>query len=268
MSTNPTVKLLIIDDHPLFRQGVRYSLETNEEIAVVGEASTAEEALEWLSNVDHNNEPNVVLVDLNLPEMNGLDLTRQLRRQYPNLGVVMLSMHENDEQAFQALQSGAAAYRSKDVKPDDLQETLLRVATGEYVINDMLMEEPKVASHVLSQFRSLPQDLSVTPDADFPIFTPLSEREIEVLEHIAVGGSNKSIAEDLHISTQTVKNHISSILRKLSLNDRTQAVLYALRRGWIDAPEAISFSSEDLHDIPPPPRLELDFGEDEDREDA
>lgn len=255
MSTNPTVKLLIIDDHPLFRQGVRYSLETNEEITVMGEASTAEEALEWLSSVDHNQEPNVVLVDLNLPGMSGLELTRQLRRRYPNLGVVMLSMHENDEQAFQALQSGAAAYRSKDVQPTELKETLLRVARGEYVINDMLMEEPKVASHVLSQFRSLPQDLSITPDADFPIFTPLSEREIEVLERIAVGGSNKSIAEELHISTQTVKNHISSILRKLSLNDRTQAVLYALRRGWIDAPEAISFVSEESPEIRSSPGL-------------
>jgi DNA-binding NarL/FixJ family response regulator len=107
------------------------------------------------------------------------------------------------------------------------------------VINDVVLEEPKVASRLLSQFRNLPQDLSSAPDQDFPLFTPLSDREIEVLERIAAGGSNKEIADTLKISTQTVKNHISSILRKLSLNDRTQAVLYALRRGWIEAPGEI-----------------------------
>lgn len=239
MSPNPTVRVLIVDDHPLFRQGVRYTLTTDPMVTVVGEAASAEDAIEWLDAIDQSQEPNVVLADLNLPGMNGLDLTRQLRRQYPNLGVVVLSMHENDEQAFQALQAGAAAYRSKDVKPKDLLEVLQRVAHGEYVINDVVLEEPKIASRLLSQFRNLPQDISSTPDVDFPIFTPLSEREIEVLERIAIGGSNKEIADELGISTQTVKNHISSILRKLSLNDRTQAVLYALRRGWIEAPEAI-----------------------------
>jgi two-component system response regulator DegU len=124
-------------------------------------------------------------------------------------------------------------------------DMLRRVARGEYVINDMV-EEPKVASRLLSQFRSLPQQLSASPEHDIPIFTPLSDREIEVLERIASGGSNKEIADILGISTQTVKNHISSILRKLSLNDRTQAVLYALRRGWIEAPGAPKASkSED-----------------------
>lgn len=238
MPPNITVKLLIIDDHPLFRQGVRWTLSSaSSDVHVVGEASTAEEALDWMSNITSSQEPNVILVDLNLPQMNGLEFTRNLRRQYPNIGVVMLSIHESDEQAFNALQAGAAAYRSKEIKPADLVDVLQRVARGEYVINDVV-EEPKVASRVLSQFRSLPQHVSTTPDNDFPIFTPLSDREIEVLERIADGGSNKEIADVLGISTQTVKNHISSILRKLSLNDRTQAVLYALRRGWIEAPGA------------------------------
>jgi DNA-binding NarL/FixJ family response regulator len=101
---------------------------------------------------------------------------------------------------------------------------------------------------LLSQFRNLPQDLSAAPDTDFPLFTPLSDREIEVLERIAAGGSNKEIADTLKISTQTVKNHISSILRKLSLNDRTQAVLYALRRGWIEAPDDIKGGPRGLED--------------------
>jgi two-component system, NarL family, response regulator DegU len=236
---NVSVKLLIVDDHPLFRQGVRSALSIYDEIDIVAEASSGEEALSWLLSTPPNLEPNVVLADLNLPGISGLELTRQLRHQYPSVGVVMLSIYEGDEQAFSALQAGAAAYRSKDINPKDLAEMLRRVARGEYVINDVVLEEPKVASRLLSQFRSLPQDLSANSDADFPLFTPLSDREIEVLERIASGGSNKEIADTLGISTQTVKNHISSILRKLSLNDRTQAVLYALRRGWIEAPDQI-----------------------------
>jgi DNA-binding NarL/FixJ family response regulator len=233
------VKLLIVDDHPLFRQGVRSALSIYDEIDIVFESSSGEDALNWLLSAPPNQEPNVVLVDLNLPGMSGLELTRQLRHQYPSVGVVMLSIYEGDEQAFSALQAGAAAYRSKDINPRDLADILRRVARGEYVINDVVLEEPKVASRLLSQFRNLPQDVSANPDADFPLFTPLSDREIEVLERIAAGGSNKEIADTLGISTQTVKNHISSILRKLSLNDRTQAVLYALRRGWIEAPDTI-----------------------------
>lgn len=239
MSPNSPVKLLIVDDHPLFRQGVRAALSIYRDIIIVEEASSAEDALQRLSVAPPNMEPNVALVDLNLPAMNGLDLTRQLRAQYPRLGVIMLSVHESDDQAFNALLAGASAYRSKDINPADLVEILRRVAHGEYVINDVVMEEPKIASRLLSEFRNLPQHISTMPDVEFPIFTPLSDREIEVLERIAAGGSNREIAEALKISTQTVKNHISSILRKLSLNDRTQAVLYALRRGWIETPDVI-----------------------------
>ncbi|NJN15015.1 MAG: response regulator transcription factor [Oscillochloris sp.] len=239
MPPNTTIKLLIVDDHPLFRQGVRWALSSEDDLAIVAEAASAETALEWLQEAGPNQEPNVMLVDLNLPRMNGLELTRQVRRQYPGTGVIILSMHENDEQAFNALRAGAAAYRSKDVKPQSLVEIVRRVARGEYVINDVVLEEPRVASRVLTQFRNLPNATSTSPEADFPIFTPLSDREIEVLERIASGGSNKEIADSLGISTQTVKNHISSILRKLSLNDRTQAVLFALRRGWIETPNEI-----------------------------
>ncbi|WP_322513609.1 response regulator transcription factor [Chloroflexus sp.] len=236
---NPTVKLLIVDDHPLFRQGVRWALSNEPGIQIVGEAGNGEEALQWLAKVDPSLEPNVMLVDLNLPGMSGLELTRQVRRQYASIAVVMLSMHESDEAAFNALRAGAAAYRSKDIKPAALADILRRVARGEYVINDVLTEEPRVASRILSQFRSLPEVQMVAEDLGLQIFTPLSEREIEVLERIAAGSSNKEIADALGISTQTVKNHISSILRKLSLNDRTQAVIFALRRGWIDTPQTI-----------------------------
>lgn len=253
MSANPAVKLLIVDDHPLFRQGVRAALSTCRDIVVVGEASSGEEALEWMNAAPPNLEPNAVVVDLNLPGMNGLELTRQLRLNYPSMGIVVLSIYESDEQAFNALRAGASAYRSKDVHPDELADVLRRVARGEYVINDVVLDDPKVAGRVLSQFRNLPNNMTSLQGTEFPLFTPLSDREIEVLERIAAGGSNREIAEALHISTQTVKNHISSILRKLSLNDRTQAVLYALRRGWIEAPGTI-------RNEPPSP----DSGDDED----
>jgi two-component system response regulator DegU len=228
-----SVNVLVVDDHPLFREGIRYALSNERDIAIVGQAATAEEAIELL----HRHEPNVILTDLNLPGINGIELTRQLRREYPSLGVIVLSVYQSDEQAFNALQAGAAAYYSKEISPAALAEALRRVARGEYLINDVIFEDPRVASRVLNQFRDLRSAIQEDAELDFTLFSPLSEREIEVLERIAQGGSNKEIADHLSISTQTVKNHISSILRKLSLNDRTQAVLYALRRGWIERPD-------------------------------
>ncbi|KPV51594.1 LuxR family transcriptional regulator, partial [Kouleothrix aurantiaca] len=157
MPPHLSIKLLIVDDHPLFRQGVRSALASYDDIDVVADVASAEEALAWLDAAPPNREPSVALVDLNLPGVSGLLLTRQLRHQYPSLGVVMLSIHEGDEHAFNALQAGAADYRSKDVNPKELADVIRRVARGEYVINDVV-EKPKVASRLLSQFRNLPQD--------------------------------------------------------------------------------------------------------------
>ncbi len=239
-----TINLLIVDDHPLFRQGVRYSLQDEHDLKVIGDASSAEEALEFISLTP----PDVAIVDINLPGMDGLELTRHIHRTYPSLGVIVLSMHESDEQAFNALRAGAAAYHSKDINSVQLAQVIRRVARGEYVINEVMFDEPRVAQRILTQFRDINRGVTTEADVDFSLFSPLSDREIEVLEKIAAGHSNKEIADSLSISTQTVKNHISSILRKLSLNDRTQAVIYALRRGWIDAPM----------DAPPPFQLPVD----------
>jgi two-component system, NarL family, response regulator DegU len=227
-----TINLLIVDDHPLFRQGVRWSLNDEQDIKVIGDMATAEEALEFVSL----SPPDVMLVDVDLPQMTGIELTRRLHRTYPNLGVIVLSTHENDEQAFNALRAGASAYYSKEIHPSQLAHSIRRVARGEYVINEVMFDEPKVAERILKQFRDQNRDVEASDEVNFAVFSPLSEREIEVLDKIAAGSSNKEIADSLRISTQTVKNHISSILRKLSLNDRTQAVIFALRRGWIETP--------------------------------
>jgi DNA-binding NarL/FixJ family response regulator len=207
-------------------------LHDEHDVKVVGDVSTSDEALEFIDVTP----PDVILIDLNLPRTDGLELTRSIRRTYPGLGVIVLSQHESDEQAFNALRAGAAAYYSKEIAPAQLAQAIRRVARGEYVINDVMFDEPKVAQRILTQFRDMNRDVVTEAEVDFSLFSPLSEREIEVLEKIAGGSSNKEIADALGISTQTVKNHISSILRKLSLNDRTQAVIYALRRGWIDTP--------------------------------
>lgn len=228
-----SINLLIVDDHPLFRQGVRWSLNEEQDIKVIGDAPSAEEGLEFISV----SPPDVVLVDINLPKMDGIEMARLVHRTYPSVGVIVLSMHESDEQAFNALRAGAAAYYSKEIHPSQLAQSIRRVARGEYVINEVMFDEPKVAARILNQFRDMSRGVTTAEDVDFSLFSPLSEREIEVLNKIAGGSANKEIADGLGISTQTVKNHISSILRKLSLNDRTQAVIYALRRGWIEAPE-------------------------------
>jgi DNA-binding NarL/FixJ family response regulator len=138
-------------------------------------------------------------------------------------------MHEDDEQLFSAIRAGANASPTKDIDPADLVQLIKRVARGEYLINENVLSRPFVASRVLDQFR----ELSQIDEVSGAVFSPLTPREVEILDCVAHGNSNKEIARQLNISDQTVKNHITSILRKLAVNDRTQAVIYALRHGWI-----------------------------------
>ena len=218
------IKILLVDDHPLFRQGVSHALSNFPDLEVVGEASDGQAAIRLVDKLS----PDVVVVDINLEGLNGLEATRVIRRRYPNVGVVILTMHEDDEQLFNAIKAGAAAYVTKDTSPDRLVDIIRRVGKGEYIINENLITKPFVASRVLKQFR----DLAALEDEE-NLFTPLTSREVEILDCIARGMSNKEIARQMSISDQTVKNHITSILRKLAVNDRTQAVIYALKRGWI-----------------------------------
>lgn len=219
------ISVMIVDDHPLFRQGLRRVIEAEDDMEVIIEVGDGEEALRLAQKM----VPDVIMMDLNIPTMNGLQVTRSLKASLPNIGVIMLTAYHDDEQIFHAIKAGAGAYYPKDVTPRKLIEAIRQVSQGNYVIDDNVLAKSQVASWLLKQF----EQISAVGGSPEDLFVPLSSREMEILQLIARGYSNKEIAHELGISRQTVKNHMTSILRKLSVNDRTQAALYALRRGWI-----------------------------------
>ena len=219
------ITVMIVDDHPVFRQGLRRVLESEDDLDVVAEVQDGEEALAEAKRL----APNVILLDINLPGMNGLQVARALKDTLLDISVIMLTAYHDDQQVFHAIRAGAAAYFPKDVSPRRLIEAIRLVHQGSYVVEDRVLEKPQVGAWLLEQFEQ-------ADDADDELgalLVPLSPREMEILQYIAQGKSNKEIAYDLGISRQTVKNHMTSILRKLAVNDRTQAAIYALRRGWI-----------------------------------
>ena len=223
------IRILIVDDHALFRVGISNILSREREFDVVGEAADGRAAVEMVSMVS----PNIVLMDLSLPPPGGLDTTQRIRREFPAIAVVVMAQDEDEESLFASIKAGAAAFVIKDISPEDLIHVIRRVSQGEFLINDKVFSKPAVASRVLKEFR----ELAVYGQEAQPIFAPLSPREVEILDNIAQGMTNKQVAYALSISEQTVKNHMSSILRKLAVNDRTQAVVYAMRQGWIKMPE-------------------------------
>jgi DNA-binding NarL/FixJ family response regulator len=217
--------VMLVDDHSLFRQGLRRVLEAEEDLEVIMEVADGEEALRMAKQL----APDVVIMDINLPRMNGLQVTRELKHAVPEIAIIMLTAYHDDEQIFHSVRAGAAAYFPKDVTPRRLVEAVRQVSQGNYVIDDEVLNKPEVASWLLSQF----DKVAYIDGMPNEMFAPLSPREMEILQHIAKGQSNKEVAYELGISRQTVKNHMTSILRKLAVNDRTQAALYAVRRGWI-----------------------------------
>ncbi len=223
------VKILLVDDHALFRVGMRNILEREADFLIVGEADDARTAFDYAVETS----PDIILMDLSLPAPGGIEATQRIKRELPSAGIIVLSDEEDEDALFEAIKAGAAAFILKDVGPDDLVTIIRRVGLGEYLINDKVFARPSVASRVLKEFR----ELAVYGQEASPIFAPLSPREVEILDNIAQGMTNKQVAFALSISEQTVKNHMSSILRKLSVNDRTQAVVYAMRQGWIRMPE-------------------------------
>ena len=223
------LKILLVDDHPFFRLGVRNTLELQPDLEVVGEAEDAQRAIETAEQL----APDIILMDLSLPAPGGIEATARIKREIPSCAVIVLAQVEDEDALFDAIKAGAAAFILKDVAPEDLVAIIRRVGAGEYLINDKVFARPAVASRVLKEFR----ELAIYGQESQPIFAPLSPREVEILDNIAQGMTNKQVAFALSISEQTVKNHMSSILRKLSVNDRTQAVVYAMRQGWIRVPE-------------------------------
>lgn len=223
--TNP-IKLLIVDDHPLFRQGLVDVLDTDPDIYIVAEAVDGEDALEKT----RLHRPDIVIMDVNLPGGNGLQVTRHLLGEFPETRVIILTGYDNTEQIFHSLQIGAVAYCSKDIPPDDLLKAIHAVYEGLYFVQGKVMTSNEALGWLqqrATRYTSAPQDLELGPMAS------LSPREMEILELVTRGISNKDIAQQLGISQQTVKNHVTAVLRKLQVHDRTQAAIYALRHGWV-----------------------------------
>ena len=222
-----TIRVIIIDEQPLFREGIRATLGRMGNCVIVGESTDPAEVFE----IARTSTPDVALIDAGLVSADPLEIARQMRHLAPQMAIIILTPSEDEERLFQSIKVGASAYNSRNITPDELTEAVRKVSRGEYLINDDVLSKPQLASRVLKSFRELTVEEEEGGTKD--LYSPLSSREVEILDYIARGNSNKEIAKSLKISDQTVKNHITSILKKLSVNDRTAAVVHALRHGWI-----------------------------------
>lgn len=219
------IRIFVVDDHPLFRQGVVDTFSLEEDFDVVGQADSGEEALVMIREL----KPQIVVLDVNLPGINGQQITRQLVAEKLPTRAILLTAYDDTEQVIHSMRSGAYAYCSKDIMPEYLVEIIRSVNKGKYFIQRKEFNRPDLDRWLVDQTENAARPYS---DPGEP-FQPLSSREMEVLECVTLGMSNKEIASTLGISHQTVKNHVTAVLRKLSVEDRTQAAVYALRRGWV-----------------------------------
>jgi DNA-binding NarL/FixJ family response regulator len=220
------IRVMVVDDHPVFRQGLQNVLAVHSDIQIVGEATDGPEAVEKVQEL----LPDVVLMDINLPTLNGLQATRQVKSLCPQVKVIMLTAYDDVEQIYHAIRAGASAYYAKDVSPEHLVGVIRCVSQGRYVIGENVLDEKGLGDWLLEEFRRFGGRVF---DGEDQFFIPLSTREMEILELVIQGMSNREIAYRLGISHQTVKNHMTSILNKLGVADRTQAAIYALRHGWV-----------------------------------
>jgi DNA-binding NarL/FixJ family response regulator len=216
--------IVIVHAHELFRQGLRHNFATLADFRVVGEASNGQQAIQIVDNT----EPDIVLMSMDLPGVNGLEVARAMKRSHPHTAIILLSSVLDGQNVVKAIRAGVSAYLPRNVSWEKLMRSIQQVRRNEYPINELVLSLSDVAAQVLEAFRQMAAD-----EETQSIYSPLSPRELQVLELVAAGQTNKEIALQLDISNQTVKNHVSSILRKLAVNDRTQAVVYAMRRGWI-----------------------------------
>ena len=220
-----SISILVIDDHPLFRQGIIDAISLESDIKVVGQASTGEKAVETIKSL----KPEIVLLDVNLPVMNGQQIAHQISSDKVSTRVILMSGYDDVEQSLHAAMAGAAAYFAKEIEPRALLRIIRDVATGHFVFGGQTLNRRQLQKWIEDQIEAAPRPYS-EPGSPFH---PLSDREMQVLESVVTGLSNKEIASLLGISHQTVKNHVTSILRKFGVEDRTQAVVYALQHGWV-----------------------------------
>lgn len=217
-------KVMIIDEQAFFRAGVRQALSQQDDIEVI-ECDPNHNTM----GIIETNLPDVTLLGSDLANHSRLELSRKIARNFPNTRVIILSPDPNDEELFEVIRSAAVACLRKNSSADELIDTIKRASRGEYPINETVMTRPSVARHVLQQF----QDMALLSDKMEAVVAPLTQRETQILTYIADGNTNKNIARILQISEQTIKNHVSAILRKLNANDRAHAVVLAIRRGLI-----------------------------------
>ena len=216
----PPIRILLVDDQTMFREGLRVILSVQPDFDVVGEAANGEEALHLAAKL----KPQVILMDLRMPVMDGVEATRRLHTNLPESHVIMLTTFDDDEAVFEGLRAGASGYLLKDAPSEKLLEAIRAAARGESFL------QPSVAAKVVAEFARLSEQAPRRPQ---PLTEPLTERELEVLGVVAKGASNKEIAERLFIAEGTVKNHLTNILNKLDARDRAQAVLKAKELGLI-----------------------------------
>lgn len=215
------IKVLLADDHSLFREGLRSLLEDQDDIEIVGEAEDGLEATKLALKVN----PTVVLMDINMPVVDGVEATRMILKKNSSIGIIILTMYPQDEYVIQALKAGAKAYLLKDTRSKKLLEVIRTVHTGQAVIS------PEMTNRLLAEFRRISDE----DEEEKPAFQPLTDQEKRILIRVAEGASNKDIAEDLNLSERTVKNYLSIIFQKLQVNNRTEAAIRAMRDGLVDA---------------------------------
>ncbi|AMA63877.1 MAG: response regulator [Kurthia gibsonii] len=220
-------KIVIIDDHQLFREGVKRILDFESTFDVIAEGDDGVDALRLYEEYS----PDVILMDINMPQMNGIEATEQLIAKYPEAKVIMLSIHDDESYVSHALKSGALGYMLKEMDADEIVGAIKIVAKGGSYLH------PKVTRNLVAEYRRLSERENKGNFHQTEIRRPfhlLTKRECEVLQLLTDGQSNRAIGESLYISEKTVKNHVSSILQKMNVNDRTQAVVTAIKNGWVE----------------------------------
>ncbi len=220
--TTQTIRVLLVDDQMLFREGLSILLSVYDDIEVVGEAENGQQAVEQVAKLS----PHVILMDVRMPVLDGVAATRQLQEQFPKCRVIMLTTFDDDEYVFEGLRAGAAGYLLKDVPSQKLVEAIRVAAKGESFL------QPSVAAKVVAEFTRMAGQTAVSTSQQ-PLIEPLSNRELQILQQIAIGASNREIAGTLFIAEGTVKNHVTNILGKLGVRDRTQAAIRAKDLGLL-----------------------------------